>query len=302
MRPNTKLRAGLQMCVVAFVFLAAAATMPASAAQSADDSQSRPPVSKSDVQIVQRARQILNSPEKWNRADNRRCPATETKFSLYCALEEATYEVTHDFMHRGAAMQEARFVIDDDLAPGNRYEHRLMNYNNDPHTTFADVRRFFDFLQGRIEARLQDQEANPRLAAKPPAENVTQTDIAIIKKVQAILDSPSKWDKSSSQDCAADAKTFGLYCAFKVASIAVTGKPNYDGPAIREARQMISRAPHAARYSARLVDYNNDPTTTFEDLQKLLKTVETNLERRMAPPRGIRLSSEVLLAQLAPTV
>jgi hypothetical protein len=281
MRTNTK-SAILQICVMAFVIVAAA-TMPASAAQSTDDSQSRPPVSKSDVQIVQRARQILDSPEKWNRADNRRCPATETKFSLYCALEEATYEVTHDFMHRGAAMQEARFVIDDDLAPGNRYEHRLMDYNNDPHTTFADVRRFFDFLQGRIEARLQDQEVNPRLAAKPPAENVTRTDIAIIKKVQAILDSPSKWDKSSSQDCAAGAKTFGLYCAFKIASIAVTGKANYDGPAIREARQLISRAPHAARYSARLVDYNNDPTITFEDLQKLLKTVQTNLEKRIAP-------------------
>jgi hypothetical protein len=41
MRPNTKLSAGLQMCIVALVFVAAA-TMPATAAQSSDDSQSRP--------------------------------------------------------------------------------------------------------------------------------------------------------------------------------------------------------------------------------------------------------------------
>ena len=157
MRPKMNLSAKLQIFVVAFVFIAAA-TKPARAAQSTDDSQSRPPVSKSDVQIVQRARQILSSPEKWNRSDNRVCPETETKFSLYCALEEATYEVTQDFAHRGAAMQEARFVIDDDLAPGNHYHHRLMDYNNDPHTTFADVQRFFDFLQARIEGRLEEQE------------------------------------------------------------------------------------------------------------------------------------------------
>lgn len=141
-----------------------AGAMQAVAVQSEDNSQSSPPVSKSDVEIVKRARQILNSPEKWNRADNRICPDSETKFSLYCALEKATHDVTADFAHRGAAMQEARFVIDDDLAPKNKYEHRLMNYNNGPKTTFVDVQRFFDFLQARIERRLDAQKANSQPA------------------------------------------------------------------------------------------------------------------------------------------
>jgi hypothetical protein len=150
------LNALMQKCVVVLVS-AIAVTMPATAAQSADDPQARPSVSKSDVLIVMKAREILSSPEKWNREDNRSCPKTESKFSLYCALEKATYEVTHNFAHRGAAMQEARFVIDDDLAPNNHYDHRLMDYNNDPHTTFADVQRFFDLLQGRVEGRLEEQ-------------------------------------------------------------------------------------------------------------------------------------------------
>jgi hypothetical protein len=72
-----------------------------------NDSDVRPPVTKDDVRIVQRARQILNSPEKWNRADNRICPAEAKAFSLYCALEKATDEVSGNFKHRGAAMQEA---------------------------------------------------------------------------------------------------------------------------------------------------------------------------------------------------
>src|SRR6185437_4756618 len=134
MRRATKLKAALEIGLVAMIVGIGVRTV---ATQSGDDSQSRPQVSKSDVEIVKKARQILDSPEKWNRADNRRCPLSETKFSLYCALEKATYDVTGDFAHRGAAMQEARFVIDDDLASKNDYEHRLMNYNNDPHTTFA---------------------------------------------------------------------------------------------------------------------------------------------------------------------
>jgi hypothetical protein len=84
-------------------------------------------------------------------------------------LEKATQDVTADFAHRGAAMQEARFVIDDDLAPRNKYKHRLMNYNNDPKTTFVDVQRFFDLLQARIERRLNAQKADsqPAQGARP---------------------------------------------------------------------------------------------------------------------------------------
>jgi hypothetical protein len=274
----------LESLALAALILALFAVVQPTAAQSTDDSQSHPSVSKSDVAIVQKARQILDSPQKWNRADNRNCPQTETTFSLYCALETATFDITGDFAHRGAAMQEARFVIDDDLAPQNNYDHRLMDYNNDPHTTFTDVQRFFDLLQGRIEGRLEAQENSQPNASQPAAApQITPTDIEIVKKVESILDSPAKWDKASTQDCKPDATTFGIYCAFEAASIAVTGKFDDHAPGITETRQLISRtAPHAAQYSARLVDYNNDPTVTFADLQNLLKTVENNLRKRMS--------------------
>jgi hypothetical protein len=266
------------------LFFVAVTMMHTAAAQSADDSDARPPVSKSDIAIVQRARQILDSPEKWNRADNRICPEKETKFSLYCALEEATYEVTQDFAHRGAAMQEARFVLDEDLAPNRHYNHRLMDYNNDPHTTFADVQKFFDLLQARIEGRLEEQEVVIGLVTAKPA-TVSQDDLEIIKKVETILDSPAKWNRVSKTDCKADAKTFTLYCAFQAASIAVTGSSDYDGPATDDVEQLIKRtAPNVAHYNAQM-NYNNDPGVTFDDMQRLLETVETNLQKRMAAQR-----------------
>jgi hypothetical protein len=65
-------------------------------------------------------------------------------------LEEATKEVTGDFKHRGAAMQEARFVIDDIAPNHSKYNHRLMDYNNDPTTTWAGVQKFFKLLEARV--------------------------------------------------------------------------------------------------------------------------------------------------------
>ena len=124
---------------------------------SGDDSNVRPPVTKADVKIVQRAREILSSPSKWNRADTRVCPPEAKTFSLYCALEKATNEVSGNFKHRGAAMQEARFVIDEITPKAKNYDHRLMGYNNDPTTTFADIQKVFELLEERVAKRLTEE-------------------------------------------------------------------------------------------------------------------------------------------------
>ena len=131
---------------------------------SADNPDARPPVTKADVRIVQRARKILNSQSKWNRADTRVCPADAKTFSLYCALEKATDEVSGKFEHRSAAMQEARFVIDEIAPNRNSYEHRLMDYNNDPTTTFADIQKFFRLLEDRVTGRLSEESESRRVA------------------------------------------------------------------------------------------------------------------------------------------
>lgn len=146
------------MRLAIFVILAAT-SLSAQNGKFSGPADANPPVSRNDIRIVHRARKILNSPAKWNRADNRECPAAQTTYSLYCALEKATEEISKKFEHRGAAMQQARFVIDDDLARGNHYHHRLMDYNNDPKTTFADVQKFFALLEQRIKQQLDTQQS-----------------------------------------------------------------------------------------------------------------------------------------------
>jgi len=151
-----------RLILAAILISVAALPMQWLSAQAAgeDDPDATPPVTTADVRIVKRAREILNSESKWNRADTRICPADAKTFSLYCALEKATNEVIGKFEHRGAAMQEARFVIDEIAPNRKKYHHRLMDYNNDPTTTFADIQKFFRLLEERITKRLQEESQN----------------------------------------------------------------------------------------------------------------------------------------------
>jgi len=124
------------------------------------------PASPEDLRIVQRAEQILNRPEKWDRSDTRvchvkacnlGCPTLAQTFSLYCALKRATEEVNRRFEHRGRVMQEARFVIDEIAVNRKDFEHRLEGYNNSPERTFDDIQKVLLLLEDRIRKGLAEQ-------------------------------------------------------------------------------------------------------------------------------------------------
>jgi hypothetical protein len=107
------------------------------------------PAGPLDREILERAAKILSSDAVWNRADNRECPATATTWSIYCAVEKAEIEVTGGFHHRRPAGELVREIVDE-RAKNRNYRHRMMDYNNDPTTTIADVRSLFGEAVGRI--------------------------------------------------------------------------------------------------------------------------------------------------------
>jgi hypothetical protein len=245
------------------------------------DSDARPQVGKVDLKTVRRAREILDSPSRWNRADNRVCPEIAKTFSLYCALEKATTEKAGSFAHRGAAMQEARFVIGE-IAPNvNYYEHWLRDYNNDPTTTFADVQKFFGVLQDHIARCLAGQPIVTTTAASATAKPrpVTQGDIEVLRRARDVLDSPAKWNRHDDQDCETQTNTVSVHCAIRMASREVPGN---SGAVMQEARAVISEMdPKELKYKTRLADYNNDPAVTFADLQKFFQEIEVRLTKRL---------------------
>lgn len=85
-----------------------------------------------DAKILQRAAAILATTAVWNRADNRKCPPDASTWSVFCAMEKATAEVTGAVHHRRPAMEVVRVIVEERSA-GRNYAHRLMGYNNDHH-------------------------------------------------------------------------------------------------------------------------------------------------------------------------
>jgi hypothetical protein len=103
-----------------------------------------------DREILQHAAAIITADSAWNRADNRKCAPTAKTWSIYCAEERASIEVTGGFHHRRPAMELVRQIVDE-RSRGKSYPHRLMGYNNDPSTRLEDVRSLFAEAIARIK-------------------------------------------------------------------------------------------------------------------------------------------------------
>ena len=104
------------------------------------------PPSQTDLDILHAARGLLGSEEVWDREDDRNCENDESLISVYCALARATDAAMGRYQHRQPAMQAVRRAIRAEW-PERVVDHRLMNFNNDPRTTLADVARLFDLSE-----------------------------------------------------------------------------------------------------------------------------------------------------------
>ncbi len=119
------------------------------------------PVTVQDLQTLERAAALLASESAWNRNDDRQCADDEAmdKRSLFCALQRASADVygSHDPYkvadHRRVALQEVRFAVEE-ATRGRELNHRLMDFNNLPDTTLADIQRVLAQATARVQARL----------------------------------------------------------------------------------------------------------------------------------------------------
>jgi len=103
-----------------------------------------------DQKIVREAAAILSTEAVWNRADDRECPVSATTWSIYCALEKATFDVTGGSHHRRPAFEVVREIVDQRTIT-RTYHHHLMDYNNDPTTSLSDVQSLFKEALIRME-------------------------------------------------------------------------------------------------------------------------------------------------------
>lgn len=112
------------------------------------------PVSDTDFRILAKARQILSGPSVWNRHDDRICEddAKQNSWSLFCALYQASIDVTGRFLTLRPVMLDIRGAI------GQNNTERLTGaflagYNNLGSLTYADIGVIFEDAEKRLQAR-----------------------------------------------------------------------------------------------------------------------------------------------------
>ena len=114
-------------------------------------------VSKTDIDILLRAKELLITKNDWLKDELRTCNGNPP-FSLYCALEAASIQIDGKYIHRRPALQEVRFIIDDNFKSRWK-DHRLADFNSHPDTTFEDVKMVLDLAINHVKSKLAHNTA-----------------------------------------------------------------------------------------------------------------------------------------------
>jgi very-short-patch-repair endonuclease len=110
------------------------------------------PPTVDDIKIIERAIALIPNKDIWNKEDTRQCPAGQTKISLFCAMMQATTEVSGGVHYRQPAMQAVREVLNE--VGGDRVKlHRIMDYNNHPDTTLEEIHALLRRAETKLKAR-----------------------------------------------------------------------------------------------------------------------------------------------------
>jgi hypothetical protein len=112
------------------------------------------PVLNTDFRILARVRQILSGPSVWNRHDDRACEddAKQNSWSVFCALYQASVDVTGMYLHLRPVIMETRAAVGE-MTIGRELDQPLKDYNNLESTTYADIAMIFDRTKKRLQAR-----------------------------------------------------------------------------------------------------------------------------------------------------
>jgi hypothetical protein len=100
-------------------------------------------------------------------------------------------------------------------------------------------------------------------------------DAQVIRRAAEILSSSAVWNRADNRRCAPDATKWSIYCAGVQAVEEVTGGTggghgiDHRRPALEVIRRVVDDRSKGHKYDHDLMGYNNDPTTTFADVQSL---------------------------------
>jgi hypothetical protein len=114
------------------------------------------PASKSDLDILDRALSLLNQGSNWSRSDNRVCDNSTYpyRWSLFCALHQASIDVDGEYRHLRPAIQAVRQAIEQATA-GRKFSHMLQDFNKEAQT-FSEIAGVLNRAKQIISEKIKD--------------------------------------------------------------------------------------------------------------------------------------------------
>lgn len=118
----------------------------------------------------------------------------------------------------------------------------------------------------------------------PPA---SREDLRIFDLSLSYLQDAARWRRKDDRKCEDDEAegVMSLFCALKIASIEVMGEYNHRNTAIQTARFVIDDLVPNHGYAHTLMDFNNAPTTTHQDVVRVLQLTRERIEEDLAKQR-----------------
>ena len=138
-----------------------------------------------------------------------------------------------------------------------------------------------------------------RLGVESREQPVTEADLRILQRADALLKDPASWNRQDDRVCIDDEATGkrSLFCALQKADTEVLGTYEHRNVALQEVRfavedamrdrqtKMMFDALRHFRLPHRLMDFNNLPDTRFEDIHNVLRVATTRVAARLAANR-----------------
>jgi len=134
------------------------------------------------------------------------------------------------------------------------------------------------YLPTRVKLESEPLQLSWSLDDYAPA---SAQDLAIFEIARSLLHSERVWDRQDDRVCDPSDISFSIYCAFAEATRQVTGKYVHRQPAMRVMKITVSELWPDRIESHRLMDVNNHPDTTFDDIVRMFEEMNARIESEL---------------------
>jgi hypothetical protein len=133
----------------------------------------------------------------------------------------------------------------------------------------------------QVRDKYKFSETSPELERRD--QPVTEEDLRILKRADSLLSTAAAWNRHDTRNCKPKATTWSLFCVMEKASEDVLGHLGYRAVALQEVRFVVEDAMRGSKtpFVHRLTDYNNLPSTRFDDIKNVLKIATDRVSARL---------------------